>query len=55
MLINELRSREFSRLDETDHAYLDYTGAALYSMSLVDAHAAMLRDQTLSKKLLAGM
>lgn len=47
MLISELRSREFSRLDETDHAYLDYTGAALYPMSLVDAHAAMLRDAVL--------
>ena len=47
MLIDELRSREFSRLDETDHAYLDYTGAALYPMSLVDAHAAMLRDVVL--------
>ena len=47
MLISALRSREFSRLDETDHAYLDYTGAALYPMSLVDAHAAMLRDAVL--------
>ena len=47
MLISELRSREFSRLDETDHAYLDYTGAALYPMGLVEAHTAMLRDAVL--------
>ena len=47
MLMSELRSREFSRLDEADHAYLDYTGAALYPMSLVDAHAAMLRAAVL--------
>ena len=30
-----LRRREFSRLDATDHAYLDYAGAALYPESLV--------------------
>ena len=33
--IEELRAREFSRLDETGTAYLDYTGAALYPASLV--------------------
>ena len=47
MLISELRSREFSRLDEGDHAYLDYTGAALHPESLVDEHAAMLRGAVL--------
>ncbi|MFL5562738.1 MAG: aminotransferase class V-fold PLP-dependent enzyme [Gemmatimonadaceae bacterium] len=47
MLISELRSREFSRLDESDHAYLDYTGAALHPGSLVDEHAAMLRGAVL--------
>ena len=47
MLISELRSREFSRLDEADHAYLDYTGAALYPLSLVESHAAMLRRAVL--------
>jgi molybdenum cofactor sulfurtransferase len=47
VLISELRSREFSRLDESDHAYLDYTGAALYPESLVGAHAAMLRSAVL--------
>jgi selenocysteine lyase/cysteine desulfurase len=43
----ELRAREFARLDAGDHAYLDYTGSALYPQSLVDAHAAMLRDAVL--------
>ena len=47
MLIAELRAREFARLDECDHAYLDYTGAALYPMSLVEAHAEMLRGAVL--------
>jgi selenocysteine lyase/cysteine desulfurase len=47
MLIANVRDREFSRLDEADHAYLDYTGAALYPQSLVDAHAQMLRRAVL--------
>ena len=47
MLIDDLRAREFARLDETDHAYLDYTGAALYPMSLIESHASMLRDAVL--------
>jgi selenocysteine lyase/cysteine desulfurase len=41
----DVRSREFARLDEAGHAYLDYTGAALYSASLVDAcHQRLLGD-----------
>lgn len=38
----ELRAREFARLDAAGHAYLDYTGTALYPESLVRAHAAAL-------------
>jgi selenocysteine lyase/cysteine desulfurase len=38
-----LREREFARLDADDHAYLDFTGSALYPDSLVAAHAAMMR------------
>ena len=47
MLIANLRAREFARLDEADHAYLDYTGAALYPQCLVDVHADMLRHAVL--------
>jgi len=43
----ELRRREFGRLDAEGHAYLDYTGSALYPRSLVDAHASMLHDGVL--------
>ncbi len=39
-----LRSREFSRLDAQRHAYLDYTGAALYGTSQVRAHLALLEE-----------
>ena len=38
----DLREREFSRLAETRHAYLDYTGSALYPESLVRRHAERL-------------
>ena len=33
--IDVVRARDFSRLDETGIAYLDYTGAALYPQSMV--------------------
>ncbi|MDB4949205.1 MAG: aminotransferase class [Gemmatimonadetes bacterium] len=39
-----LRAREFRRLDAQGHAYLDYTGAALYPESLVRTHANALVD-----------
>ncbi|MGZ7032422.1 MAG: aminotransferase class V-fold PLP-dependent enzyme, partial [Thermoanaerobaculia bacterium] len=35
----ELRAREFHRLD---HAYLDYTGSALYGESQIRAHHELL-------------
>jgi len=38
-----LRAREFGRLNDGGHAYLDYTGSALYPDRLVAAHATMLR------------
>jgi selenocysteine lyase/cysteine desulfurase len=42
-----LRAREFGRLDATHHAYLDYTGSALYPDSLVASHLDMLRNSVL--------
>ena len=41
--LEALRAREFARLDADDHAYLDFTGSALYPDSVVAAHAAMMR------------
>lgn len=38
----ELRAREFARLDEAGIAYLDYTGSGLYPASLVRSHAERL-------------
>ncbi|MDC8012765.1 aminotransferase class V-fold PLP-dependent enzyme [Tahibacter soli] len=37
-----LRRREFARLDAQGHAYLDYTGSALYGASQLHAHAQLL-------------
>jgi selenocysteine lyase/cysteine desulfurase len=39
-MLSELRAREFARLG--DHAYLDYTGAALYGVSQLRAHQTLL-------------
>jgi selenocysteine lyase/cysteine desulfurase len=41
---DELRDREFSRLDAQNHAYLDYAGSAVYGESQLRAHHALLRD-----------
>src|ERR1041385_5888127 len=40
----DLRVREFGRLDAQRHAYLDYTGSALYGDSQLRAHDALLRS-----------
>lgn len=42
-----LRSREFARLDRHGHAYLDYTGAALYARSQVERHHRRLLEDVL--------
>jgi len=41
--LDELREKEFSRLDETGHAYLDYTGGGLYANSQLDQHLDILK------------
>jgi selenocysteine lyase/cysteine desulfurase len=40
--LDELRAREFSRLDAQGHVYLDYTGSGLYAASQVRRHAERL-------------
>ncbi len=39
-----LRQSEFSRLDREHHAYLDYTGSALYGESHIRAHQKLLES-----------
>jgi len=40
--LDDLRRREYGRLDTEGHAYLDYTGGGLYAQSLLDQHMQQL-------------
>lgn len=42
-----LRAREFHRLDESGHVYLDYTGSGLYAASQLRDHDAFLERHVL--------
>jgi selenocysteine lyase/cysteine desulfurase len=44
---NQLRNKEFDRLDKEHHVYLDYTGGNLYPKSLVEKHCADLQNSIL--------
>lgn len=41
--VDELRSRDFARLDAGGHVYLDYTGGSLYSDNQLIEHTNVLR------------
>jgi selenocysteine lyase/cysteine desulfurase len=41
--VDELRSRDFARLDAGGHVYLDYTGGSLYSDKQLIEHVDLLR------------
>ncbi len=41
-VLDELRARDFARLDQQGHVYLDYTGSGLYSASQVLRHSDLL-------------
>ena len=43
-LFDQLRDREFARLDELDQVYLDYTGSGLYATSQLRQHMALLEE-----------
>src|SRR3954463_7449444 len=47
IFFTELRAEEFSRLDAAGHAYLDYTGSALYAERQGRAHASFLARSVL--------
>lgn len=46
-MLDELRAREYSRLDEQGHVYLDYTGGGLYADCQVRSHADLLLSSVL--------
>lgn len=45
--LDDLREREFARLDAGSHVYVDYTGAGMYPASLPGRHAQMLATSVL--------
>jgi len=42
--IDDLRAREYARLDQAGHAYLDYTGGGLYADCQLRDHLELLRS-----------
>lgn len=40
--IDELRKKDFSRIDDNGHIYLDFVGSSLYPKSLIDKHHEFL-------------
>ena len=42
LALDELRAREFARLDALRHVYLDYTGSGLYAASQVERQSELL-------------
>ncbi len=45
--LDELRQREYGRLDRTGNIYLDYTGGGLYGASQIATHGAWLLENVL--------
>lgn len=43
--IDQLRAREFARLENSGEIYLDYTGGGLYPACLIDQHAELLKSR----------
>ena len=41
-VLDALREREYRRLDERGHVYLDYTGGGLYAVSQIEEHMRLL-------------
>ena len=45
--LDRLRASDYARLDASQHAYLDYTGASVYAESQVRRHAELLTSHVL--------
>jgi molybdenum cofactor sulfurtransferase len=43
-ILDDLREKEYNRLDKHDHVYLDYTGGGLYADSQLREHMRMLKE-----------
>ena len=58
-VLDDLRARDYARLDATGHVYLDYTGGGLYADSQLARHrdaagARRVRQPALSEPALTG-
>jgi selenocysteine lyase/cysteine desulfurase len=42
--LDEVRARDYERLDRLGHVYLDYTGGGLYSLDQIRRHHELLRE-----------
>ncbi|MBK8782268.1 MAG: aminotransferase class V-fold PLP-dependent enzyme [Anaerolineales bacterium] len=42
--IDALRKKDYARLDDAEHIYLDYTGGGIYAESQIQKHQKLLRD-----------
>ena len=45
--LDDLRAKDFARLDEQKHTYLDFTGGQLYGISLLEKHQQFLAKNIL--------
>jgi molybdenum cofactor sulfurtransferase len=45
--LDDLREREYARLDRTGQIYLDYTGGGLYAERQIEEHMRLLKDNVL--------
>ena len=54
-VLDNLRASDYSRLDDQQHTYLDYTGAGLYGASQVRQHAELLNQRILGNPHSAGL
>ncbi len=46
-LLDDLRAREYTRLDRRGHVYLDYTGAGIHADSQIREHLTLLNEEVL--------
>lgn len=42
--IDEVRAKDYKRLDDAEHVYFDYTGSGIYAQSQIEKHQKMLRE-----------
>lgn len=42
--IDNLRAKEYARLDEHNHIYVDYSGSGLYSITQIEEHFNLLKQ-----------